>query len=195
MILTTQVVGQQLLSNYPLVFAPGLLDVFQATTPSVSYFKSIPTYVKKNWAVYLLVLKKRVCQPKIYTVSRTALDRGGSKRLSHYHTKTNPPVYVERALKDSYTIVHKGLPCCCPIQAAGEVLQVRALILAIEATFSIVLWAMKSRIKDYFMLHLSPGTSEIWTMMAAALTLPYWNISQETPRTSILSNSQQRKPK
>jgi hypothetical protein len=60
---------QQLLSDPLLVFAPGLLDVFQASTPpSLSYFKSQPTYVSKCWAVYLIILEKLDSRPKIYIV-------------------------------------------------------------------------------------------------------------------------------
>jgi hypothetical protein len=77
MILATEDVLQQLLSDALLVFAPGLLDVFKAATPpSVSYFKSLPTYVKKCWAVYLLVLEKPGRRPKIYVGSGTSPSRG-----------------------------------------------------------------------------------------------------------------------
>jgi len=52
----TQDVLEQLLSDSVLVFAPCLLDVFQAATPpSVAYLKSLPTDIIKRWAVYLLV--------------------------------------------------------------------------------------------------------------------------------------------
>lgn len=35
------------------------------------YFKSLPTYCKKLWAVYVIVLEKRRCRPKIYIGSGT----------------------------------------------------------------------------------------------------------------------------
>lgn len=39
-------------------------------------------------------------------------------------------------------IVHKGLLCWAPIPTAPKKLAVRTLFLAIDATFSIVLWTM-----------------------------------------------------
>jgi hypothetical protein len=56
--------------------------------------------------------------------------------------------------------VHKGLLCWCPIPTAAKKFVVRAIVLAIEAAFSIVLWAMKSRTKDYGMPPLCPWACE-----------------------------------
>jgi hypothetical protein len=101
MVLSTQDVLEQLLSDSVLVFAPGLLDVFQvATPPSVAYFKSLPTDIIKRWDVYLLILEKLGCRPKIYIGSGTDGDRGVANRFYHYDTKKHLPVYVKRALDD-----------------------------------------------------------------------------------------------
>lgn len=56
-VLSSTNVVDQLLSSIALGFAPGLLEVLQASTPpTLSYFKGLPTESHKRWAVYLLVL-------------------------------------------------------------------------------------------------------------------------------------------
>jgi hypothetical protein len=160
-VLATQVMLQQILSDSLLVFAPGLMDVVQAPTPpSISWYKSLPTYVSKCWAVYLLVLEKKGFRPNIYVGSGTDSRGGVASRFYQYDTKASLPVYVERALKDGYTITHKGLLCWCPVPAAAIRFQVRTVILALEAMFSFVFWAMKSRTKDYGMPKLCPWNIE-----------------------------------
>jgi hypothetical protein len=112
MALSTLDVLEQLLSDSLLIFAPVLLDVVQASTPpSMSYFKNLPTDVRTFWAVYLLVLEKPGCRPKIYVGSGTNRVGGAAKRFQDYDNQTTLPIYIRRALKDSYTIVHKGLLC------------------------------------------------------------------------------------
>ncbi len=60
-VLSSQVIIEELLSSTSLVFAPGLFDTLQASTPpAVSYFKTLPTEFHKRWAVYLLVLENRI---------------------------------------------------------------------------------------------------------------------------------------
>lgn len=157
-VLPTQDVVEELMSDSLLAFPPGLLDVLQAATPpSVAYFKSLPADVTKRFAVYLLVLEKQGCRPIIYVGSGTKSLRGVVTRFRDYETKVHLPHYVKYALDDGYTIVHKGLLCWCPVPTAEKCFVVRTLILALEATFSIVLWAMRSKTKDYGMpKHLCP---------------------------------------
>jgi hypothetical protein len=65
MLLATEDVLQLLLSDSLLVFAPGLLDVVQATTPpSISYFKSQPTYIKSVRQSIFLCSRNRAVGPK-----------------------------------------------------------------------------------------------------------------------------------
>jgi hypothetical protein len=48
MVLSTQDVLEQLMSDSLLVFVPGLLEVLKATTPpTIAFFKTLPTEVKK----------------------------------------------------------------------------------------------------------------------------------------------------
>lgn len=160
-VIATQDILQQLLSDSLLEFAPDLLDVLQASTPpSVSYFKRLPTDFDKHWGVYLLVLEKRGCRPRIYIGSGTHTARGLPARMYGYTSGTLIPRFVQQALDDGYRIVHKGLLCWCPIPTAGNGFKVRCLILAIETTFSFLLWAMKARTKTYGMPPLCPWSLE-----------------------------------
>ncbi|RDL36686.1 Clathrin heavy chain [Venustampulla echinocandica] len=161
MILSTRDVVEQILADSLLVFAPGLLDVVRSPTPpSVAYFKSLPTDVTKHWAVYLLVLEKPGCGPKIYIGSGTGELRGVVTRFYHYDNKTHLPRYIQHALDDGYMIVHKGLLCWCPIPTATNRFVVRAIFLAVEAVFSIVLCAMRHQQRHRGIPSLGPWARE-----------------------------------
>ena len=132
-----------------LAFAPGLFEVLQASeAPSVAYFKSLPTNCQNQWVVYLLVLEKSVYRPKIYIGSATDAKHGAPLRLGQYDRGVLLPRHVEKALKDGYTIVHKGILCWAPIPSAALVPILRMLILAVEAAFTFVFWAMNCK-TDY----------------------------------------------
>lgn len=159
--LSTLDVLEQLLSDSLLLFAPVLLEVVRASTPpSLSYFKNLPTDVRKCWAIYLLVFEKAGCRPKIYVGSDTSGVWGTAKWFQDYDNQTTLPTYIRRALKDSYTILCKGLLCWSPIPAPSRRFPVRASFLAIEATLSIVLWATVPRTNDYGMPHFCPWSLE-----------------------------------
>jgi hypothetical protein len=74
-VLSTQDIVRDLLYATSLTFASGLFEVLGALTPpSISYFTSLPTDPKKKqklWAVYLLVLEKPNCRPRVYLGSGT----------------------------------------------------------------------------------------------------------------------------
>jgi hypothetical protein len=116
-----------------VTFAPGLLDRLKATSPpTVTFFKSLPTRLKKHWAVYLLVLEKPSCRPKIYVGSGSHVVSGIWERFNQYDNNTNLPMYVKRALDDGYTIVHKGILCWCPLPSALTRTPLRGLFLVLE---------------------------------------------------------------
>jgi hypothetical protein len=99
-LLPSQVNLEQLLSSTSLVFAPGLFEVLQSSTPpTASYFKTLPTKCTKLWAIYLLVLERPGCRPKIYIGSGTNTRRGVSERFTTYNSEghTSIPHYVARA--------------------------------------------------------------------------------------------------
>jgi rubredoxin len=152
MVLTSSAVIAQLMASSLIVFAPGLLDVLHSETPpTVAYFMNLPTDVVKLWAVYVLVLTKLNCRPRIYVGSGTAKKRGVALRFSQYDKKRALPRSIERAFDEGYTITSKGLLCWAPIPSALLRFPVRALFLALESVFSLTLWAMVSRTKDYGM--------------------------------------------
>ena len=158
MILTTQEVVENLMSDSLLAFAPGLLDVLQAAAPpSIDFFKSLPTEDKKRWGVYVVVLEKKNCRPKIYIGSGTNAVDGVAKRLQNYTYKTNLSQFVMKAMDNGYRIKHKGLLCWAPLPEATERFALRVLFLALETAFSIAFWALYSKTKDYGMpQHLCP---------------------------------------
>lgn len=132
-----------LFSSVSLVFAPGLLEVLQASTPpTIAYFKTLPTECKKIWGVYLLVLEKQGYRPKIYIGSGTDARNGVSTRLAQYGTGQILPRYVANALNNGYAIEHKGIICSMPVPSAVAVPLNRLLFLLLEATFTFYFWAM-----------------------------------------------------
>jgi hypothetical protein len=153
---TKQVLEQLVLGSH-FMFAPGLLDVVQAkTSPTISYFKSLPLHLVKLWAVYLLVLEKPGHRPKVYIGCCTESRSGVCTRISQYNRGYNIPWYVQRALDDGYTISYKGLLCWSPLPTAAERYRLRALFLVTEAAFSLYFWTMVSRQKDYGIPRLCP---------------------------------------
>lgn len=151
---STKAVLMQLFRATALSFADGLLDVIQCThPPGVAYFKSTPPNKKNVWAVYVVVLEKPGCRPKIYIGSGTNATRGSTVRDDHYRKLETLPINVQRALNDGYTVQHFGLLCWTPIPTAAKQWRVRALFLALEATLSFLFGAMVSKDKDYSMGH------------------------------------------
>lgn len=109
-VLPTQDMVESMLSSAFLLFAPGLFEVIQASTPpNIAFFKTLPANFSKRWGIYALVLEKQGCRPKIYIGSGTGCNGGVSRRLAQYNTKVNVPRYVAMALEDGYVIFHKGL--------------------------------------------------------------------------------------
>jgi hypothetical protein len=145
-VLSSQAVIEQLLAFASLAFAPGLFEVLQASTPpTVSWFKAFPPTMRNDGlSIFLFYLEKPSCRPKIYIGSGTNSKHGVHVRLTCYDRQSNLPIFVERALKDGYSIVHKGILCWIPIPLAADQPVLRVLFIALEATFSFVFWAMQS---------------------------------------------------
>lgn len=142
-------------STASLEFAPGLFEVLQAATPpTIKLFKSLPTDVLSRWGVYVLVLEKPLCRPRLYISSGTNSFGGVRTRLKQYDDGFLIPQYVQASLDEGYTIVHKGLLCWIPHPTTTLVPINRLLIIALEATFAYMFWAMKARLGDYGMGHI-----------------------------------------
>lgn len=131
----------QILKEASLSFAPGLLDVLQSSTPpTIAFFKSLPIAMKGIWAVYLILLLKAGCIPKIYIGSGTDKLNGAKARMRSYHSEDSTlPKYVKEALSDGYKIAHKGLLCWMPIPPPAKQFSRRAAILVLETTLSLAL--------------------------------------------------------
>lgn len=141
----TRVALESFFSSVSLVFAPGLLEVLQASTPpTIAYFKGLPTECKSIWAIYLLVLEKQGYRPKIYIGSGTAAKHGVSSRLGQYTRGQVLPIRVEKALNDGYAIEHKGILCSTPVPSAALVPLRRLIFIIMEATFTFYFWALAS---------------------------------------------------
>lgn len=126
----------------PFQFAEGLLDVVQAAAPpTIEYFKSLPLIKGKFWAVYLLVLEKSGCRIKIYIGSGCSADKGYEKRVKTYDQSDAAdsyyglPHYVEKALKDGYSITHKATLAWTPLPLESEKSALKGLILLLETFF------------------------------------------------------------
>jgi hypothetical protein len=157
LVIPTQEVLKQILLSSEMSFAPGLLDVLQSKTPpTISFFKSLPLYLDKIWAVYLLVLQKPSHRPKIYIGCGTEKRTGVATRMGQYKRGENLPRYVQLALDDKYTISHKGLLCWSPLPTAAERPRLRAAFILLEAAFTLYFWAMVSRTKDYGLPRFCP---------------------------------------
>jgi hypothetical protein len=107
-VLSSQVIREQLFAFTTLVFAPGLLEDLQASTPpTISWFKSLPTDDYAQWAIYRIVLEKLFCRLKINIGSGTKAHALVRTRFSKYDRRSRPPIFADKALKDWYNIVHK----------------------------------------------------------------------------------------
>ena len=148
------VVVSEIASAASLSFCPGLFEAIQAgQPPALSFFKSLPSASKKQWAVYALVLEKQGARSLVYIGSGTQEDRGVLGRWFHYDNPKKHrqmlPEYVRTALDDGYQIVHKGVLVWSTIPGPTNVPMFRLLFIAMEATFSFLFWAMRSTSKDY----------------------------------------------
>lgn len=146
LVLCSESFVEKLFLDSCLAFAPDLLEALQSDSPPpIAWFKSLPTGSTKRWAVYVLVLEKTGSRPEIYIGSGTDQDHGVRVRLRQHDTGKLVPRFVEQALQDGYTIVHKGLLCWAPIPSAILRYPLRVLIIALEATLTWAFWAMASR--------------------------------------------------
>lgn len=158
--LTSFAVIEELASKASLVFAPGLLEVFQSVTPpTIQFFKSLPTeHVHSSivrWGIYVIVLEKSGCRPRIIIGSGTNSSRGVKARLNQYDDGAYLPVYVKTSLDAGFTIVYKGLLCWMPNPRPVNVPVFRLLMFALEATLSYMFWAMRTPSgADYGMSHV-----------------------------------------
>jgi hypothetical protein len=161
-VLVCQEVLEELVRQSGVVFAPQLFNILMSETPpTVADLETIPLRRGDWWAVYILILTKSGFTPGIYIGSGTNAKHGAIPRMQHYDKQTHLPRYVESALNDGYTITHRGYLCWAPLPRTGKVYLTRLLFLALESTLCLVLWAMRSRDKDYGLPRLCPWPIEV----------------------------------
>lgn len=145
---------QGALDEAGFTFAPGLLDALQSDTPpTVDFFQALPTKVRRHgidrWGVYVIVLAKKGRLSKVYFGSGTNTRGGLFQRFSNYDKGTLIAEAVESAQKEGFVIVSKGLLGWCSKPIEEHVFVVRGLCLLLEATFTFVFWAFRSRTAAY----------------------------------------------
>lgn len=111
-----------------LHFAPGLLHAMQSKSPpTMDFFKNLPLHLVACWAIYILVLEKEHCLPKIYIGSATSSKKGALVRLHQYDVRTALPVLVAKAFDDGYNISHVGFLCWANSPSFAAQVPTRAL--------------------------------------------------------------------
>lgn len=146
---------QKAFKEASFTFAPGLLDAVQSDTPpTLAFFQSLPTETRRNgrdsWDVYALVLSKDGHRSKLYIGSGTNTQGGLFKRFNDYESDSSlKSEWIQKALDDGFTITSKGLLGWCkqPIELHAYV--VHDLNLLLEALFTFVFWAFRSRLHNY----------------------------------------------
>lgn len=134
-----------LLASASLVIAPRLFEALNSSTPpTITFFKSLPTDRNQIWAVYLLVLEKEGCRPKIYVGSGTNKS-GVSARFSKYKRHKRLPVYVKAAMAHGYIVVQHGLLCWTPLPSAADAPVLLMVFIALKAAFTFVFWAVNTK--------------------------------------------------
>ncbi|PSK57848.1 ATP synthase subunit beta, mitochondrial [Elsinoe australis] len=141
----------------PIEAAPGLADVLSSPEPpSVDFFLSLPGIpLSKIFAIYCIVLLKAGCKALLYFGSGTEQYDGAEKRVDSYKDDNKSlPRFMLKAIKDGYTIAHKGLLCWTPLPTPGLVPRVRGRFLAFEAVFTMLFHGCIPFITDPWIEHL-----------------------------------------
>jgi hypothetical protein len=132
-----------------LSFAPGLYDVLMSSTPpDLSFFKSLPAprSEKGMFAVYILILEKDGCRPRLY-VGKASGEDNYYYRTQQYRNPTASwkamPSNVRKSLRLGYKITHIGILAKCRslMHDARMNEMARLIILNLECTFSRIFFA------------------------------------------------------
>nr|OQO29384.1 hypothetical protein B0A51_03166 [Rachicladosporium sp. CCFEE 5018] len=141
-----------------ITFCPGLHGILQAAAPPpMQWFLSLSATIPNNtWAVYALILRKPGHRDKLYIGSCTSAKRGVVARFYEYDAGKHVPRCVQKASDDGYTIKQKVLLAHCPIPPVVKLPLYSVVIIALEAAFACVFWAMFKREHDYGFNGLCP---------------------------------------
>ncbi|KAI1878839.1 hypothetical protein JX265_003016 [Neoarthrinium moseri] len=143
-----------LLAPLGLVFCSGFLDAVQnVSPPPASWFLSLPTdRPEHSWGIYIVILTKPNCRPRIYLGSAYAATRGLRARLAQYDALSNQhtlPNFLLRCVKDGYTVEDPRLLVHCPTPAPAKLVHTRYAIVAVEAALSCLFSVMYNPAKKY----------------------------------------------
>ncbi|CAK7210495.1 carbamoyl-phosphate synthase (glutamine-hydrolyzing) cpa2 [Sporothrix bragantina] len=143
-------VYQAIVADNILEFAPGLERVLvPGAAPGVDFLRQLPTAGSGRdiWGVYLLLLEKAGCCPRIYIGSGTS-SRGLNARFKEYDVGKNIPRFVASSVKDGYTITHRTLLCWCPVPHENVAPRARLRFVAVEALFCLLFHASAATVMD-----------------------------------------------
>ncbi|KAF2426566.1 hypothetical protein EJ08DRAFT_637794 [Tothia fuscella] len=157
-ILESQANCRLLFDTLHFTFAPGLAGILSAKAcPSLSWFKNLPTDIPlHHWGIYVHVLEQKGRTSRIYIGSGTSAARGVRRRLWDYRYGYSLPQYVKLAFDNGFKITHTALLARCPTPDAGNIPRHRAVVIALEAAFACVFWAMFHKDKSYGFADLCP---------------------------------------
>ena len=109
----------------------------------------------------------------LYIGSGTDSNLGVISRTASYTQARSLPRFMKRALDNGYHVAHVGLLCWTPMPPPGIQPRARALFLALEATFTVLLHACIPMITDDDAQHLLlwPRDSVTWEPVCSHLSL------------------------
>jgi hypothetical protein len=145
-----------------ITFADPLLDILlAATSPTLAVLKSLPGPLKGCWGVYLIVLEKKGCRFKIYIGTGTGTKSNMHQRMANYYVGSiYMPLRVTQAMKDGYSITHKGVLCWASVPGPASRVPLRALFLILETVLYFSLGAMQNRESAYGGPHILPWDAQ-----------------------------------
>lgn len=155
-------------------FCAGLLDVVQSlSAPPLSWFEGLSSVVPINtWGVYVLILKKAGHDALLYIGSGCATYRGLRVRIHEHKTGVCSPVNVKLALEFGYDITHIALLAHCDIPPPAHIPRIRTLIVALEAVFTALFWAVDPSKGGLGLSHLCPWDQHAFEWLGLATHSP-----------------------
>jgi hypothetical protein len=146
-----------------VTFAPTILKLLAAAaSPTINLFRRLPSIKRSVWGVYLVLMEKRGCRPKVYIGSGTNSLNGVHMRSRDYYRPKSKNISrrIKKALTEGYRITRIGILCQTPIPSAMYRYRLRSLFIILETAFAFTLWTMHSRTKSYGVPKLLPWAIE-----------------------------------
>jgi hypothetical protein len=163
-----------------VVFAPAIVKILTAASPpTIAAFKRLPMVKRGVWGVYLIVMEKQKCRPKIYIGSGTSKSHGVEVRCREYRKHPSKMARtvsrrIKKALADGYHVTHIGLLCQTPIPSLFNHYRLRSLFIILETAFAFSLWAMRSHTKAYYVPTIRPWAIEALDYDGCCGHSPLW---------------------